>query len=219
MTNDFDMGGIRELRGFESGHTDRDGDATPEMLENASHARRPLRREYLDALQVKNAAAHLQALPDAGVSVHAVVKGNYAMFDTVGAILGIIAPAVIEEIYLATLGFSMKNVAALFEMLDDGTVKQASILCSCYFRSLSAEIFNPMAVGLQQRGQQIIAMRTHAKIILARTSAGHYITIESSANLRSCRNVEQFVMTNDAGLYDFHRGWMQQLFRGAGHAK
>jgi hypothetical protein len=219
MTNDFDMGGVRELRGFESGHTDRDGDATPEMLENASHARRPLRREYLDALKVKNAAAHLQALPAEGVSVHAVVKGNYAMFDTVGAIIGIITPAVIDELWLCTLGFSAKNSAALFEMLDDGTVKRAGILCSCYFRSLSADIYNPMAAGLEQRGQRIIAMRTHAKIILARTTAGHHITIESSANLRSCRNVEQFVMTNDAGLYHFHRGWVQRLFGEARRAK
>lgn len=210
---DFQLSAIRELPGFESGHTDREGDPVPEMLDNVSHARRPLRREYLAALQVKNAAAHLQALPDPGVSVHAIVKGNYAMFDTVGAIIGIIAPAVIEELYLATLGFSMKNVTALFEMIDAGDVKRVGVICSCYFRSLSAEIFNPMTQGLEQRGQQIIAMRNHAKIILARTTAGHHLTIESSANLRSCRNVEQFVMSNDAGLYNFHRKWQARLFQ------
>lgn len=209
---DFDLGGLREMRGFESGHTDRATDAAPEMIDNASHVRRPVRREYLDALKVKNAADHLKALPEAGVSVHAVVKGNYAMFDTVGAILGIIAPAVIEDLWLATLGFSAKNAADLFQMFDDGAVKSVRIVASCYFRSLSADIYNPMAAGLEKRGQRIIAMRNHAKIILAKTTAGHHVAIETSGNLRSCRNTEFFVMTNDAGLYEFHRGWMQQLF-------
>ncbi|HVS73155.1 MAG TPA: hypothetical protein VHQ47_18010 [Phycisphaerae bacterium] len=217
--NEFDASNLPELPGFESGHTDRPSDARPETLENASHARRAAGREYLQALGVANAAAHLRALPKPGVSLHAIVKGNYPLFDTVGAILRIIAPAAIDELWLATLGFSMKNANNLFAMLDDGDVRRVRVLCSCYFRSLSAEIYNPMAAGLEKRGHEILAMRTHAKIILASTSAGHFITIESSANLRSCRNVEQFVLTNDAGLYEFHRGWMQQLFREKPHAR
>lgn len=209
---------MRELRGFESGHTDQATDPTPEQLANESHARRPAGRQFVDALNVANAAAHLKELPAAGVTVHYITKGNYSLFDTIPAILSLIAPAVITELYIATLGFSMKNVDALFAMLDRGDVGRARVVCSCYFRSLSAEIYNPMAIGLEKRGQKIAAMRNHAKIILMRTSRGDEITIEGSANLRSCRNVEQFCMTNDAGLLAFHARWMSQVFGEADHA-
>jgi hypothetical protein len=40
--------------------------------------------------------------------------------------------------------------------------------------------------------------------------ASHYV-IESSANLRSCRNIEQFTMTNDRELLTFHRSWMETV--------
>lgn len=214
---DFSFSTVRELAGFESGHTDRPADATPETLDNASHARLPVRREYLNALKTANAIDHIKAIPAPGVSLHCVTKGNYPLFDVVAAMLAIIAPAVMEELWLATLGFSAKNMADLFAMLDDGSVKKVRVVCSCYFRSLSAEIYNPMAEGLEKRGHRIIALRNHAKIILARTSAGHHVAIEASANLRSCRNVEQFTMSNDASLYEFHRDWMARLLKEPPH--
>jgi hypothetical protein len=74
-----------------------------------------------------------------------------------------------------------------------------------------------MAAGLERRGQRIIALRNHAKIILARTTAGHDVAIEASANLRSCRNLEVFSLSNDAGLFEFHRDWMARLFKEPQH--
>jgi hypothetical protein len=213
VTKNFDITSIRELAGFESGHTDRATDATPETLDNLSHARTAARREYLNALKVKNATEHIRAIPAAGVSLHCVCKGNFPLFDLISATLRIIAPATIADLHLCTLGFSAKNMQDLFAMLDDRSVGRVRVLCSCYFRSLSADIFNPMAEGLEKRGHRIIAMRTHAKIILARTTAGHHLTVESSANLRSCRNVEQFTLTNDADLHAFHVGWIDRLFK------
>lgn len=57
-------------------------------------------------------------------------------------------------------------------------------------------------------------MRTHTKLLLIETTAGDCYTIESSANLRSCKNVEQSTFTNDRPLFDFHRQWLNELFQG-----
>ncbi len=54
-------------------------------------------------------------------------------------------------------------------------------------------------------------VRNHAKIILVRMIDGRSFTWESSANMRSCHNVEQCCLTHDAGLLHFHREWIDDL--------
>jgi hypothetical protein len=63
---------------------------------------------------------------------------------------------------------------------------------------------------------RIAALRSHAKLLLFELTDGRKITVESSANLRSCRNVEQFSMTNDPALLSFHAGWIDELLTEAG---
>ena len=41
---------------------------------------------------------------------------------------------------------------------------------------------------------------------------GRRLTFESSANLRSCMNIEQVSAFGDPGLHDFHRTWIDELF-------
>jgi hypothetical protein len=43
------------------------------------------------------------------------------------------------------------------------------------------------------------------------TTAGDCYTIESSANLRSAGNLEQSTLTNDAALFAFYRGILEEL--------
>lgn len=68
-----------------------------------------------------------------------------------------------------------------------------------------------LKAGLDRRRQRVAAARTHAKIIGMRMADGRAFVIESSANLRSCRNIEQFVMTQSRSLFDFHEGWMNDV--------
>lgn len=46
---------------------------------------------------------------------------------------------------------------------------------------------------------------------MMRLTDGRTITIESSANLRSCKNMEQMTLYGDPGLYSFHTGWIEGL--------
>jgi hypothetical protein len=80
---------------------------------------------------------------------------------------------------------------------------------------LPADIATPLAEALHRRGHSIAAIRCHAKILLMELTDGRHIVVESSANLRSCRNIEQFTMTDDHDLLLFHRGWMLELLKDA----
>ncbi len=57
------------------------------------------------------------------------------------------------------------------------------------------------------------AVRSHAKLLMIDLAAGDALTIETSANLRSCKNIEQYVITNDRSLLEFHRAWIEDAVR------
>ena len=178
--------------------------------------RTPTRRRMINGLGVPNAIRTLDGLPAAGESWHIVVKGNFAMFDLIGAVLELAAPATIARLDIGTLGFSKTNLAELTAMLDAGTIGRLTFLYSVYFRSNEKEICNRLHEELTSRGQRVLAMRTHAKLMLLELTDGRYYVNETSANLRSCRNVEQMTLTHDRGLLEFHRRWLDELLDKAG---
>lgn len=173
--------------------------------------RRSAKRLMLHLMHVKNAAEHLDRLPDVGESFHAVMRGNYHAWDLVPAVLKLAAPATIERLSVATLGFNKSNATELLELFDAGQIIAVDFVCSCYFKSTCANEFGLLHEGLTARGQRIAAVRSHAKILGFELSDGRALIVESSANLRSCHNVEQFTLTHDAELLAFHRQWIGHL--------
>ena len=74
-------------------------------------------------------------------------------------------------------------------------------------------MYDSLAEALTTRGHQIAAIRCHAKILLMELTDGRCFVVESSANLRSCRNIEQFTMTHDEDLLRFHQAWMTDVLK------
>jgi hypothetical protein len=89
------------------------------------------------------------------------------------------------------------------------------MLYSAYFRSNEKELTTFLSAALNQRGQRCTAIRNHAKIIAMQAEDGRTLIVETSANLRSCRNVEQFTFTNDPELLAFHRAWLDVVLGGS----
>lgn len=163
--------------------------------------------------EVAAAAREIDRLPDRDESIHAIMRGNWHGWDIVPAILQLAAPNAIESLYVATLGFNTRNAAELLRLIDDGRIRSVVFLCSHYFAKASAAEFEILRAGLEARGFPAIAYRTHAKIIAARMTDGKSYVVESSANLRSCHNIEQFAMTESPALFDFHRQWIDEVRR------
>lgn len=176
-----------------------------------AHIRTPTRRLFVDYRANASAYAHLRDLPEDGQTLHGVISGKHALWDVVPAIIERTGQT-IDQLYLVTLGFSKQNGADLCGLLDGGQVREATLVASYYFKSTSPGIYDAVVPELIRRGQRVLSMRNHAKMILAKLANGDAYVVESSANLRSSKNVETFVMTRDAGLYAFHREWIDRLF-------
>lgn len=169
------------------------------------------KREFLQALRVRNAASHLKRLPSPGCSLHAIMRGNYNAWDLVPAVLRIIAPDTLDYLGIATLGFNRRNAAQLIGLLDAGQVKTVDFICSVMYADKEKAVCHDVARQLAARSGRFAAIRCHAKLLLFQTASGQFYVYEGSANLRSCRNIEQFVLTQDQALLKFHRSWIDQV--------
>ncbi|HEV7299221.1 MAG TPA: hypothetical protein VGN72_07645 [Tepidisphaeraceae bacterium] len=192
-------------------------DVAAKLSADRAMIRTPSRRLFLDYRSNPDAYRHLKRLPKEGQSLHGIISGRYALFDLVPALLERHKGEAIADLYLATLGFSKQNGADLCGMLDERHVRRVSLLVSYYFEKTSNGIYDAVVPELLKRGQRVKAIRTHCKLIVVRMTGGARYVCESSANLRSCQNIEQFVLTRCPRLYAFHRRWMvQEVFRPTG---
>jgi hypothetical protein len=183
---------------------------------NPRHVRRPSRRLFVNALRAKSAAEALAGLPADGETWHCLMTGDFDSFDLVPAMLDHARPALIEDLHLASLGFNHANARRLLELMDAGLVRRCTMIVSLYYEAdpKEADTCYTLARELPARGVPggwYCATRSHAKVIAARFTDGRCFVIESSANLRTCRNLEQFAITQDHGLFDFHHEWMESV--------
>lgn len=182
-----------------------------ELKQRTTLARRTAKRTMVSALQSRNAIKEINVLPDHEETLHVICRGNFPLWQIIPAILQMAAPATITELSIATLGFSTGNAIDLLNLIDAGQIGTTAIVASVYFERQNPSEYRLMAEGLSERGHRIVAIRSHAKVIAIELSDGRQFAIESSANLRSCRNIEQLSFTQSRELYQFHRAWMNEV--------
>lgn len=164
---------------------------------------------------INNAAAQIHHLPAPQHAVSCIMGGNYHGFDIIPAIQRL-ACIPILDLTIATLSFSKRNISNLTLLLDQGLIQRVGLLTSDYFAKADALIYGAAKRELVElRGQRLAFTRNHAKVICIRTAAGHYV-VESSANLRSCVNFEQFTLTHDESFYQWHLEWIEYLLATGG---
>lgn len=172
--------------------------------------RRKAKHYTLNTAGIEQATRQIQTLPEPGWSVHCIMGGQYHGFDIIPTIYRL-AGEPIERLTIATLSFSKRNLANLAFMLDEKMVKAVELLTSDYFAKADPEIYTAALSELEQRGQRIGFTRNHAKVTCLDFATAGAFVIETSANLRSCVNFEQFALHNDRALMEYHRGWIIQL--------
>jgi hypothetical protein len=186
-------------------------DAGREWVGDRRHVRRTDKRVMLDARRLQDAVAHIGHLPEPGEAFHLVTAKRYSLWHVIEATLQLATPATVAYLGIATLGFSKTNLDELLAEIDAGRIAKVDFLFSVYFKSNERESCERLAHELTTRGHRVVAMLTHAKILLMELSDGRAFVVESSANLRSCSSIEQIVVTHDRGLFDFHAKWIDEI--------
>lgn len=164
-----------------------------------------------DARKVKCASDTIRSMPAPGESIHVIVGQSFAGFDLLPSFLDLTGAKRFDQLYMTTLGFSRDNLAQLELMIDAGkiTAKNLRILCGDFFRRADSGIWDVGKLLAKERGFTFKSYRNHTKLILASIAGKRYV-VESSANLRSCQNIEQFTITQSPELFAFHAEWIDE---------
>lgn len=174
-----------------------------------SHARRAAKRSLISAMKHEIATDIMPRLPESGESFHIVGNGRFDYWSLVPVVCGLLATQGII-FYGSTWTLNRDNATELFDLLDRGVLAEATMLTGIFFKRRESSIYAYLLDGLLKRGQRYVAFENHAKVTLLATPT-HAITIEGSANFTANPRVEQYVITNDRALHDFHKDWMESM--------
>lgn len=112
--------------------------------------------------------------------------------------------------HAATWTISRRNADEIIALLDAATLRSITLITRTYFARRDASTYAHLRAALAKRNQRIRLARSHAKVTLLRTHETA-LSIETSANLNSNPRIEQYTITHDPALYDFHRTWIDDL--------
>jgi len=169
-----------------------------------AHRHRPIRRRQEDHRHRGILAGQLDPMPAPGESIDIILPGSVALGDVLWHIVDNIHQP--GPLRVSTLGFGRRWVAGLVDRLRSGQITEARIACSDYFARSDAAEFLDAQQALAGWPVTLRAGRTHAKVAVY----GH-IAMAGSANLRSCRSIENVTVTNNPALADWHRRWINDL--------
>lgn len=164
----------------------------------------------ISAMKQEAAREILPALPEPGYHYHIISNGKSDFWTWIPVIASYMGT--VEEFYASTWSLNRANTTELLDLLDQGRIRNATVLTGLYFKRRETAVYATLVEGLLQRGQRYRALPTHAKISLL-GNEDHHITIEGSANWTGNPQIEQYVITDDPEIYGFHRAWMEEVCR------
>lgn len=208
-----------DLGGFDVGDIDLDMDAFADLGEsfgqiNTRYVKPPLytgaRKGPLMYERAAELARDVGPAIMAGERVDAVVSGNFIFGDFIEA-FAVEQNVLIDDLTLSTLSISQDNVDSLHNLIVGDYVRELNIVVSDYWYSHNRRnlpyIYEKLDIA--DRFQFAVA-GIHTKITLMRIG-DRKLVMHGSANLRSSRSIENFVIETDPVGYDFHRAWHQTI--------
>jgi len=217
MSDDFDFGDDFDL--FDQNEAFDDfgidsifGDVEIESTENISarSIRIDVKRDVLRVTQKENLREVIKTPPKPGEQIHVVSANKFDFWTWVPVMVDWIEKA--DRLYCSTWTTNRANTKNMFELWDAGKIGVSDWLVGLYFKRRETNVYSMLLEGLVKRGGRLKAFETHAKVLLL-NNPDHdaWYTIEGSANLTANPRLEQYVITNDKALWEFHREWFEEM--------
>ena len=217
MSDDFDFGDELNLFGDNAAVDDFGiggilGDVEIETTENISARaiRLDAKRDFLRVTQKENLCDVIKSPPKPGEQIHVVSANKFDFWTWVPVMIDWIGKA--DRLYCSTWTTNRTNTKNMFELWDAGKIGVSDWLVGLYFKRRESHVYAGLLDGLVARGGRLKAFETHAKVLLLNNAEQNaWYTIEGSANLTANPRLEQYVITNDKRLWEFHREWFEEM--------
>lgn len=148
-------------------------------------------------------ADEIGTIPD-GFRAFVILDGKFVFGDFIEALI-VKNNWRCHELTISTLSLGQDNVDSLANLVAGGYLDALNLVVSHYFFANERQGLMPYLYEALDKGDvlQVAVASVHTKIAMIRTTCGKKITIHGSANLRTSSNIEQIVIENNAGLFDF----------------
>ena len=134
----------------------------------------------------------------------AFIAGSFIFGDFIEAFMTM-NHAITSKMTISTLSMSQENIDSLHNLMEAGFIMELNLIISVYFwaherNGLLPYIYEQLDMG--NRFQLAVA-GIHTKTCHFETLGGKKICIHGSANLRSSGSIEELIIEENPGLYDF----------------
>jgi len=170
-----------------------------------------LKARKKNSVKQDHLAEMLTTLPQPGTSYHVISSGNFDFWTYVPHIVNLAGH--IDDFYCSTWTLNRYVAEEMLELFDQKKILKINMLTGLYFKRRESAVYATLLQGLVERGQRYIAFLNHTKIMLLEKDPDYFV-IEGSANLTANPRVEQFILSNHKGLYNFHKEWMEAMYAG-----
>jgi hypothetical protein len=173
--------------------------------------RREAKERFVRGLKRETLKTLIPTPPAKGECLHVVSNGRFDYFGFVGLILDWIGPA--DSLYGSTWTMSRANAVDLLKFYDDGKIGRITLASGNYFLKRESAVAATILQGLRDRGQRFTCWENHAKVILLNNiAADAWYVVEGSANWTANPRTEQNILLNDRAAWEFHAGWLEEMF-------
>ena len=148
-------------------------------------------------------------LPDPGEQFNLVTRRT---FNAVQFIDYIAQREKIQHMKLVVYSINFHAAEKIVELIDTDKIQTAEILISNLRNGAHREKERVMKDMFSCHPKiSLFYCNSHAKIFSCQTASGNYYTISGSGNMSNNSRVEQYVIDNDQGLYQFTCNWMTEI--------
>lgn len=148
-------------------------------------------------------------LPKPGEQIRLVTRRT---FNSIQFIEYIVQKQTIESMHLAIYSINFNAAKILLQLVTEQRIKKIHILMSNLRNKAHREkeeiIKNMFA---HHPNISLFFCSSHAKVFSCKTAEGNYYTLEGSGNMAYNSRVEQYVIDNDKGMYEFTCEWFAEI--------
>ena len=169
--------------------------------------RRPTyRRELRDQRRLATASEAIAGL-EPGVVIYGFTKGQFSLIQLITAALKITGPA---ELVLSTWTAANQDVTEVLAFCESGLVTSSKWIVDLTFSKRSPQLAQRIRTTFGD--DSIRVAKNHAKYALIGNDRWR-VVIHTSMNLNHSPRFENFEISDDPELYDFHAKIVQEIWR------
>jgi hypothetical protein len=117
-----------------------------------------------------------------------------------------------DDFYGSTWTLSRQDCELLDKYLQDGLIKKITFFTGEYFAKRETSVYATLLQVIGRHQGRLRMFKNHCKLLLVQNSAKQFWAVaEGSANFTTNPRTEQTTITASKELYDFYKGWFEEL--------